>query len=190
MRGERQLLRLGEHLVGLACRPLPRDVREERYREWAAELPAILHDPQIRPAPRRAIRMLAYAADTLRGTPMTPVGARRRGPGMPAVFIVAALAMVAGTIWVIVQAPGNGPAYMQLAWSVLILAYLLSELVHSAWRTTALLFTGATLAGVVSHLWSAADAPGDWANYFWAALLLLSVPVWWLAHRRARTKRA
>ena len=190
MRGERQLLRLGDHLVGWACQRLPRDIREERYREWAAELPAILHDPQIRPAPRRAIRMLAYAADTLRGTPMTPVGARRRGPGMPAVFIVAALAMVAGTIWVIVQAPGNGPAYMQLAWAVLILAYLLGERAHSARRTTALLYTGATLAGVASHLWNATDAPGDWANYFWAALLLLSVPVWWLSDRRARTKRA
>jgi hypothetical protein len=109
---------------------------------------------------------------------------------MPAVFIVAALAMVAGTIWVIVQAPGSGPAYMQLAWSVLVLAYLLAEIVHSARRTTALLFTGATLAGVVSHLWNAAEAPGDWANYFWAALLLLSAPVWWLADRRGRTKRA
>ena len=41
MRGERQLLRIGEYLVRRACRPLPPDVREERYREWAAELPAI-----------------------------------------------------------------------------------------------------------------------------------------------------
>ena len=190
MRGERQLLRLGEHLVGWACQRLPRDIREERYREWAAELPAILHDPQIRPAPRRAIRMLAYAADTFRGTAMTPVSAQRRGHRMPAVLIVAALVMVAGTASVIVQAPGNGPAYMQLAWSVLIVAYLLSERAHSARRTTALLYAGATLAGVVSHLWSAADAPGDWANYFWAGLLLLSAPVWWLADRRGRTKRA
>ena len=50
MRGERQLLRIGEYVVGRACRRLPRDIREERYREWAAELPAILHDPQVRPA--------------------------------------------------------------------------------------------------------------------------------------------
>jgi hypothetical protein len=52
MRGERLLLRTGEYLVGRACQRLPPDIREERYREWSAELPAILHDPQVRPAPR------------------------------------------------------------------------------------------------------------------------------------------
>ena len=78
MRGQRQLLRLGEYLVRRACRQLPQDVREERYQEWAAELPAILHDPQVRFALRRAVRMLGYAADTLRGTAMTP------GTGSPA----------------------------------------------------------------------------------------------------------
>src|SRR5690349_13667662 len=30
---------------------LPPDLREEQYREWAAELPAILHDPQARFGP-------------------------------------------------------------------------------------------------------------------------------------------
>ena len=67
MRGERALLRLGESLVGRACRRLPGPTRDDRYREWAAELPAILHDPEPRLAPYRAVRMLAYAADTLRG---------------------------------------------------------------------------------------------------------------------------
>jgi F-type H+-transporting ATPase subunit b len=85
MRAERQLLRIGEYLVGRACRRLPQDIREERYREWAAELPAILHDSQIRLAPRRAIRMLAYAADTVRGATLVPVRARRRSPRMPKV---------------------------------------------------------------------------------------------------------
>jgi F-type H+-transporting ATPase subunit b len=78
MRAERQLLRIGEYLVGRACRRLPRDIREERYQEWAAELPAILHDPQIRLAPRRAVRMLAYAADTARGAPLTRARARHQ----------------------------------------------------------------------------------------------------------------
>ena len=63
MRAERHLLRLSEYLVGRACQRLPKDIREESYREWAAELPAILHDRQIRLAPRRAVRMLGYAAD-------------------------------------------------------------------------------------------------------------------------------
>jgi hypothetical protein len=50
MRGERRLLRVAEFLVRLACRRLPEGVREERYQEWAAELPVILHDPAARPA--------------------------------------------------------------------------------------------------------------------------------------------
>jgi hypothetical protein len=48
MRGEGRLLRIGEFLVGLACRRLPRRIRDGRYQEWAAELPVILHDPEIR----------------------------------------------------------------------------------------------------------------------------------------------
>jgi hypothetical protein len=72
MRAERQLLRVGEYLVGRACRRLPPGAREERFREWTAELPAILRDPQSRPAPLRAIRMLAYAADTARGAALEP----------------------------------------------------------------------------------------------------------------------
>jgi F-type H+-transporting ATPase subunit b len=78
MRGERQLLRIGDYLVGRACRRLPQEIRAERYWEWTAELPAILHDSQIRPAPRRAVRMLAYAADTVRATALTPTRAKRR----------------------------------------------------------------------------------------------------------------
>src|SRR5580693_4561661 len=46
VRGERALLRLGESLVHRACRRLPGPTRDDRYREWAAELPAILHDPE------------------------------------------------------------------------------------------------------------------------------------------------
>jgi hypothetical protein len=80
--GERPLLRLGEYLVRRACQRLPRDVRDERCREWLAELPAILHDPEVRFAPWRAVRMLAYAADTVRGTVMTPGQARRRLRGI------------------------------------------------------------------------------------------------------------
>jgi hypothetical protein len=73
MRAERLLLGIGEYVVGLACHQLPRDIRQERYREWAAELPIILHDRQIGTAPLRAARMLGYAADTLRGAARTPV---------------------------------------------------------------------------------------------------------------------
>jgi hypothetical protein len=79
MRGERWLLRAGEFLVGRAARHLPAAARDERYQEWAAELPVILSDPEIKPAAARAARMLWFAADTLRGAALGPGPARHRG---------------------------------------------------------------------------------------------------------------
>jgi hypothetical protein len=70
MKGERQALRAGEFLVSLASRRLPPRIRQERYQEWLAELPVILHDRGT--APVRVARMLAFAADTLRGTALAP----------------------------------------------------------------------------------------------------------------------
>lgn len=107
MRAERQLLRIGEYLVGRACQRLPEDIREERYREWAAELPAILHDPQPRLAPLRAVRMLAYAADTVRGATLTPARDRRRTPRMTAApdpkdgRVMRVRRMVPGPQWIV-----------------------------------------------------------------------------------------
>jgi hypothetical protein len=65
-RVERAASRLAGHLIALACRSLPGDMRDERYREWAAELPAIAGDPDIGFALRRAFRALRYAAGTYR----------------------------------------------------------------------------------------------------------------------------
>jgi hypothetical protein len=79
MRGERWLLRAGEFLAGRAARHLPAAERDERYREWAAELPVILGDPEIKSAAARAARMLWFAADTLRGATLGPGPARHRG---------------------------------------------------------------------------------------------------------------
>jgi hypothetical protein len=72
MKGERGLLRAGEFLVARAARRLPGRVRDERYREWAAELPAILRDPSVGPPWRRAARMLGYALDTIRAAALRP----------------------------------------------------------------------------------------------------------------------
>jgi hypothetical protein len=196
MRGERRLLRLGEYLVSRACRRLPPDLRQERYREWAGELPAILHDPQVRLAPRRAVRMLAYAADTLRGAIMTPGSTQGRIPRKSAaldqLFLVVGLAVVALNIWTIVQAPGNGQNYLRVAWSLLFVAYLIRKRAHSAGPVTALLGISATLALGAVFLGNATQAPGDWVNYFLAALLLLPLLVglplaWWLRRLQART---
>jgi hypothetical protein len=105
---------------------LPSEVRDERCREWAAELPAILHDPQVRFAPRRAARMLGYAADTLRGTAMTPgktpgVIARSRLASLfLGIFLVGFAAL---NIWAIVRAPGDGQYYLRLVAGLLFAAY-------------------------------------------------------------------
>lgn len=131
MRAERALLRLGEYLVGRACQRLPQDIREGRHREWAAELPAILHDPQVRLAPRRAVRMLGYAADTYRGTALMHVRARRQTPAMAAalsILLIAGLLIVTWNIWNIARAPGTPLNYLRLAWSLLLVAYPVSML--------------------------------------------------------------
>jgi hypothetical protein len=191
MRGERQLLRLGEYLVRRACHRLPQDAQEERYREWAAELPAILHDAQTRPAPRRAVRMLGYAADTFRGT-MTPVRAPRRmsfGTAVLNLLLVASVAVVSWDIWTTARAPGHGLNYLQLAWALLLLAFPISMLVRSTARMTVLIVISGNLAGVAVSLWNAAQAPEDWVSYFLAALYLLLLALW-LASRWARGRHA
>jgi hypothetical protein len=183
MSGERRVLRLGEYMVRHACQRLPQEIREEHYREWAAELPAILHDPQVRPAPWRAVRMLVYAADTLRGTALTPGWTRGRRPRLSAagdlLFLVAALVLAALNTWSIVQTPGDWQKYVLPAWSVLFVAYLTRKRVHPAGRMTALLYTSSTLTLVA---WNAAQ--GNWLNYIFAALVFIPLPIlllaWWL----------
>jgi hypothetical protein len=107
-RGERQLLRVGEYLVRRACQRLPRNVREERHREWSAELPAILHDPEIRFAPWRAVRMLSYAADTVRGTAMTRGRGRGQRTAELQLMLLVTLGALAWDIWTTARAPGQG----------------------------------------------------------------------------------
>lgn len=59
--------RLARHLIRLACLRLSGETREDRYREWTAELHAILYDPGTRSPARRTVRALLYAADQNRG---------------------------------------------------------------------------------------------------------------------------
>ena len=193
MRAERQLLRLGGYLLGRACQHLPKDIREERYREWAAELPAILHDPQIRLAPRRALRMLGYAADTVRGTALMHARARRQTPAMTValiILLIADLVVVTWNIWNIAGAPGYPLNYLRLAWSLLLVAFPISMLRRSAAGPTTLIAICGTLVGAAVSVWDAAQAPADWVNYIAAALLVLLLLALWLASRWARTRRA
>jgi hypothetical protein len=191
MRGERALLRAGEYLVDRACRRLPRGTRKDRYREWAAELPAILHDPEIRFAPHRAVRMLGYAADTLRGAARTPGRARRRPPAPYALLLgllfVAGLAVTVWSIWDTVGAPGHWVNYLTVAWSLCLAAWPVGQYVRSTARLTQLLFIGGLLAGMVVNIWNAVQAPADWVNYFAAACFFVVVLLTlWFTRRLAR----
>ncbi len=60
--------RIAEWLIRAACRRLPADLRAERCREWAAELPAILDDQNVRPPFLRALRALSFCAGISRTT--------------------------------------------------------------------------------------------------------------------------
>ena len=195
MRGERQLLRIGECLVSRASRQLPRKVREERYREWAAELPAILHDPLIRFAPRRAIRMLAYAADTFRGTTLIHVSSRRRRRQLAAIatgsfMLVVALAGMTWSVWSIARAPGQLLNYLQLSWSLLLGALFISMLRRSGAKVTVLIIISLNLMGVAVDLWNAAQSHGDWVNYAFAASLVLALLAWWPLNRWVHIRRS
>ena len=196
MSAERRLLRIGEYLVRRACRRLPRGVRQDRYEEWTAELPAILHDPQTRPAPLRAARMLFYAADTLRGTATARGAARHRTSRMTVLFsllLVAGLVSLAFRTWTIAHSPASTLNYVHLAWSLLLVAYPVSVLARSTERRTLLINTCSTLAGAIVCLWNAVQAPDDWVNDLVAAffflLLILLLIAWRLAGRRASPSR-
>lgn len=57
---------VAERVIRLACRRLPASEREARAAEWAAELPAILADPD-RNRVRRLLATTAFTADLFRG---------------------------------------------------------------------------------------------------------------------------
>lgn len=66
--------RIAAHIIRSASRRINEDIRDERYREWMAELPAIRDDPDVRSDFARSLRTLSYASGLLRS-------ARRMNPG-------------------------------------------------------------------------------------------------------------
>jgi hypothetical protein len=64
-----------------------------------AELPAILRDPDIRLTSHRALRMLRYAADAIRGTALTPGKARRRPTARMTAVIGPLIASLVLSLW-------------------------------------------------------------------------------------------
>jgi hypothetical protein len=91
--------RAAEHLIRRACRRLPGEAGKERYREWVAELPAILADPDIGSGLRRSARALSYAAGISRcarrlgrpGGRPGPQASQPPRPGFPVLRVTAGL---------------------------------------------------------------------------------------------------
>jgi hypothetical protein len=125
--------RIAEHLIHRACRRLRGDLRDERYSEWAAELPAILHDPDIRFAFLRSARALRYAAGIYRSTRHLPraAGAPAWGERQPAIFprpdgVIPAIA--AGATWITILVLARAfPAAVTPSgpWQPLVIAVIL-----------------------------------------------------------------
>lgn len=170
-----------------------------RCQEWAAELPAILHDPHVRFAPWRAVRMLGYAADTLRGAAMTS-GKTSGVISRPFVLLFLVICLVSGAVSIlaIVEAPGDGRYYLQLTWSLLFVAYFIGCLANAPERITMPLFFITALAFEADTFWGAVQAPRDWVNNFGAAViglalvvaLLVVLRVRWFRRLLARARRA
>jgi len=110
MTGERWLIRLGEYMVGCACRRLPASARDERFREWTAELPAIMGDSGVRFSWHRAARMLRFAAGIAWGTALTRADKARRLVAIGG--IVFGLGAVAYDIRAIVLDTGDRANYL------------------------------------------------------------------------------
>lgn len=103
--------RAAEGIIAAACRRLPDDTRDDRCREWSAEIPAILQDPGTRPAVLRAARALGYALGIIRCArhPQFTGGGRRRsargdlivrvGTGLGIYLAVLGLILAAGLVF-------------------------------------------------------------------------------------------
>jgi len=128
VRGERLLLGIGGYLIAVASRLLPGEIRDERCREWAAELPAILRDRDTRLAAHRAVRMFSYAAGAVWGSALAAGGARGRLTAIMAVvvglFTANSLTAMVWGILGVATSPGDWVHYYLIAAGVLYLAGL------------------------------------------------------------------
>ena len=119
-------------------------------------------DPGIRLALHRTVRMLGYAADTLRGAVRLPRRARRPAgppPLLLGLLVIAGLVTVVWDIWDTVRAPGHWLNYVLLAWAVLLVASPAGQYFRPGARMTAPILVCSSMAGVVVCSWNAVQAP-------------------------------
>ena len=88
---------LAGYLIRRACRRLPEDICGDRYREWAAELAAILDDPDIRLPAVRAARALGFAVGICTSARLLSRPERSGSFRLPRAVLLAAGAII---IWV------------------------------------------------------------------------------------------
>jgi hypothetical protein len=164
--------RVAGYLIRRACRRLPDDTREERYREWTSELPAILHDPGVRFAPRRSARTLFYAADTLRSTRSlrraagSPRRHSYRGPVTPGVLLT----------WpALIRRAGAG---VGIYLGVVALTIALITLFHpdNVWPLTLMLVAGAGFVTFCLISLARADEVRYLPKWGWALFCIFSIP--------------
>ncbi len=70
--------RIAAHIIRRASRLLNQGIRDERYREWMAELPAIRDDPDVWSDFVRSLRTLSYALGVLRSARRLNLAGRER----------------------------------------------------------------------------------------------------------------
>ena len=108
-------LRNAKRLIRSACLKLPIDIAPNYYREWTAELPAILDDHEVRSPSIRIIRALTFAVDQHRSVrKLAPHGSRRRSSrslliGLTAIAFV--LGIVGGVSAGIVTVLASGAGF-------------------------------------------------------------------------------
>jgi hypothetical protein len=152
--GTRPVQRVAERLIRSACRRLPADARAERFREWTAELPAILDDESIRPSWLRGMRALAFCAGVSRATrrlsrpalagsprgrnPRWRSGAPRTRPNDTAVRVAVGLGVyvvvVAGVVAVLTTHPDprGWPFLLLVALAIAFDGYCLADIARAS----------------------------------------------------------
>jgi len=135
--------RLADRLIRRACHRLPGEAGDERYREWAAELPAILADPDVGSGMRRSARALRYAAGISRcarrlgrpGGGPEPRASLPARPGFPVRRVLVGLAIYLGVVGLVVglaaARPGRAVLLPVLPVMVAFAAFCLIDLARA-----------------------------------------------------------
>lgn len=110
-----KVLSAADRRLRRACESLPAGVGEEYYREWAAELPAILDDPDVKPAAVRWFCVWLFACDQTRTV--------RRLSETPTVF---------GRVRYLIQAIGRLLKGSQAVWQTFAMTFIVASLTTMA----------------------------------------------------------